>query len=127
MIYRFFDLKDKEACQRHDILLTPHKCVSTQCGVLAERSAIYMCRRHNILLTPHKCVSTQCGGMTMHGPNACRMHATTTSVVAYLRYAEFYCTHFHPKLRYRLLGVNRISCFQHANINTNQQFLILNS
>ena len=80
-----------------------------------------MCRRHNILLTPHKCVSTQCGVMIMHAPNACRMHATTT-VVAYLRHAEFYCIHLYPKLRYRLLGVNRISCFQHANINSVDTF-----
>jgi len=30
MIYRFFDLKNKETCQRHDILLTPHNLL---CGV----------------------------------------------------------------------------------------------
>ena len=74
-----------------------------------------MCRRYRILLTPHKCVSTQCGVMTMQAQNACRMHATITPIVAYLRHAEFYREHHYPKLRYRLLGVNRIACFQHAH------------
>ena len=74
-----------------------------------------MCRRYRILLTPHKCVSTQCGVMTMQAQNACRMHATITPIVAYLRHAELYREHRHPKLRpTALLGVNRITCFQHA-------------
>ncbi len=34
MVSRFFDLKNKETCQRHDILLTPHNKL---CGVENDR------------------------------------------------------------------------------------------
>ena len=88
-VRQFFDLKYKKKCQRHGILLTPHKCESTQCGVM-QTNAWY----------------------------ACRKHATMTPRVAYLRHAEFHTVHLYPKLRYRLLGVNRITCFQHASINS---------
>ena len=74
-----------------------------------------VCRRHDILLTPHKHDSAQCGVMRMNAESACRRHATTTPKVAYLRHAVFYHDHRHPKLRpTALLGVNRIACFPHA-------------
>ena len=77
-----------------------------------------ICRRHNILLTPHKRDSAQCGVMTMNASSACGRHATMTLIVAYLWHAVFYHERRHPKLRpAALLGVNRITCFQHATIN----------
>jgi len=45
----FFDLKDKESCQRHDILLTPHNLL---CGVENDK---YCLRAES---TPH---TLQCG------------------------------------------------------------------
>ena len=74
-----------------------------------------MCQRHNILLTPHKRNSAQCGVMIMNAIYACRRHATMTLIVAYLRHAVILLMPCHPKLRYRLLGVNRMTCFQHAS------------
>ena len=71
------------------------------------------CRRHNILLTPHKRNSAQCGVIRVTTWYACRRHATMSPLVAYLRHAVSHYEHYHPKLRYRLLGVNRITCFQH--------------
>ena len=37
MISLFLDLKDKETCQRHDILLTPHNLL---CGVGNDRPCL---------------------------------------------------------------------------------------
>ena len=48
MISRFLDLKDKEACQRHDILLTPHNLL---CGVDNGSS----CLRAESTLHPLQC------------------------------------------------------------------------
>ena len=36
-IFLFFDLKGKEACQRHDILLTPHNLL---CGVENDKDCL---------------------------------------------------------------------------------------
>ena len=78
-----------------------------------------MCRRHNILLTPHKRDSAQCGVMGMSVWCACRRHATTMPIVAYLRHAVFHHKHHHPKLRpAALLEVNRTACLQHATTNS---------
>ena len=77
-----------------------------------------MCRRHNILLTPHKRDSEQCGVMRMSAWYACSIYATKTPIVAYLRHADLFPQHYHPKLRpTALLGVNRMACFQHASAN----------
>ena len=54
----------------------------------------------------------------MNVSSACGRHATITLIVAYLWHAVFYRERRHPKLRSAaLLGVNRITCFQHATIN----------
>ena len=37
MLFRFFDLKDRESCQRHDILLTSHNLL---CGVKNDKDCL---------------------------------------------------------------------------------------
>ena len=70
------------------------------------------------LHNPAQVQSVQCGVMRMSVWYACGMHATMTPAVAYPRYAAFPHEYRHPKPRpSALLGVNRITCFQHATIN----------